>query len=146
LPTEQTCASDDPATRVCRTVIHLRNALLNKLDDALAECDLTAAQYGVLVTLSDLNQATSTQLCDALAYDKGAMSRMLRRLECKALVTRVLQSDKRSQMIALTSSGQTRYEKACGCVSQVYQQSLQDVNESDMKVVENVLTNCLKQL
>ena len=146
MPTEQTCATDDSATRICRTVIHLRNALLTKLDDALAECDLTAAQYGVLVTLSDMNQATSTQLCDALAYDKGAMSRMLKRLECKALVARVLQSDNRSQIITLTSSGQARFKKACGCVAQVYQQSLQNVNQSDMNVVENVLTNCLKQL
>lgn len=146
MPTEQACSTDDAATRICRTVIHLRNALLVKLDNTLAACDLTAAQYGVLVMLSDMKQATSTQLCEALAYDKGAMSRMLKRLECKALVERVLQSDNRSQMIALTASGQARFEKACDCVAQVYQHSLQDVNESDMKVVENVLSRCLKQL
>ncbi|TBU88787.1 MarR family winged helix-turn-helix transcriptional regulator [Phytopseudomonas dryadis] len=86
-------------------------ALINQLKDRLLERHLvdhgvTAAQFKVVLLISQGRASTPADLVRLLSLDSGAMTRMLDRLEQKALITRERSSEDRRQVrLALTESG-----------------------------------------
>lgn len=143
---EPACYLETQATNICRSVFQLRNALIAKLDSTLEACGLTAAQYGVLINLVELQSATPAQLCESLAYDKGAMSRMLKRLECKSLIYRASQPDGRSFVVALTAQGITQFTQAQKCVTQVFDCCLASIEPQDRDTLQHALSIAIKSL
>ncbi|CAE6922266.1 DNA-binding transcriptional regulator, MarR family [Pseudomonas marincola] len=85
-----------------------RAALLKDrlLDKHLAELDVTAAQFKVLIIIAQYELDTPADLCRYLALDSGSMTRMLDRLEQKKLLVRKrCATDRRQVRLALTASG-----------------------------------------
>ena len=131
-------------TQVARQIIQARNSLLGKLDMALNKFDLTAAQYGVLDSLAEAEEATAGQLCQRLNYDKGAMSRMLVRLEKKKLITRLVQKeDARVFNLALSTSGVAMFPSARSCVDKVYADVFAHISGNELNTLQSVLANTL---
>lgn len=87
-------------------------ALINQLKDRMIERHLvdhqvTAAQFKVVLLVSQQRASTPAELVRLLNLDSGAMTRMLDRLEQKGLLTRERsQADRRQVYLRLTAAGE----------------------------------------
>lgn len=87
-------------------------ALINQLKDRILERHLvdhqiTAAQFKVVLLISQQRASTPADLVRLLNLDSGAMTRMLDRLEHKGLLTRERShADRRQVHLRLTESGE----------------------------------------
>ncbi|NBA95918.1 MarR family winged helix-turn-helix transcriptional regulator [Pseudomonas sp. R5(2019)] len=76
------------------------------LDTHLMPFGITAAQFKVLIIMSQFSVDTPAELCRYLSLDSGAMTRMLDRLEQKDLIARRrCENDRRQVRLALTVEG-----------------------------------------
>jgi len=92
------------------TVGHLigraRSVLLTGLDAELEPFGLTGAQFAVLKHVADGTAETAADLCRTMHYDTGSMTRMLDRLEEKAMLRRErCTHDRRVVYLRMTSTG-----------------------------------------
>ena len=89
-----------------------RSTLLTNLDAELEQYGLTGVQYGVLKHLADGTALTAVDLSRILHYDTGSMTRMLDRLEEKALLRRERgKEDRRVVHLRMTSAGRALLPK-----------------------------------
>ena len=85
----------------------VRTDLLSSLDRELAEHRISGAQHAILAALAEDGIDSAANLCRAMSYDPGAMTRMLDRLERKGLVHRArCRKDRRVVRLELTDEGQ----------------------------------------
>jgi len=83
-----------------------RSALLTGLDGELEPFGLTGAQFAVLKNVADGVAATAADLCRTMHYDTGSMTRMLDRLEEKAVLRRErCTQDRRVVYLRITDTG-----------------------------------------
>jgi len=83
-----------------------RAALLTGLDSELEPFGLTGAQFAVLKNVADGTADTAADLCRTMHYDTGSMTRMLDRLEEKAVLRRErCTEDRRVVFLRITESG-----------------------------------------
>jgi len=94
----------------CAIGILLGRAALLKdriLDSHLESEGITAAQFKVLIIVTQYQVDTPAELCRYLGLDSGSMTRMLDRLVQKGLIERNrCAEDRRQVRLALTSEGQ----------------------------------------
>lgn len=142
------CIDDlDPVQDLGRLVSYLRTNLVDHLDTALTPIDLTSAQYIVVVLLARGTVNTLAQLCDHMVYDRGAMSRLLTRLEEKDLVEKIQSSeDRRSTLLRLTDKGQKLYPDILPIVNKIYQNALIDFSENEKKQLAELLFRAIHNL
>ncbi len=77
------------------------------LDTHLQDFGVTAAQFKVLIIVSQFAVDTPAELCRYLGLDSGSMTRMLDRLEQKDLIVRSRCPDDRRQVrVGLSEEGQ----------------------------------------
>ena len=73
---------------------------------------LTTTQFDVIATLGNQPPMTCKELGEKTLVTKGTLTGVLERLEAKGILERKLNpEDARSQMIGLTQTGQTLFEK-----------------------------------
>src|SRR5277367_6328373 len=83
-----------------------RSALLTGLDCELEPFGLTGAQFAVLKYVADGVAETAADLCRTMHYDTGSMTRMLDRLEEKAVLRRErCTEDRRVVYLRITETG-----------------------------------------
>jgi DNA-binding MarR family transcriptional regulator len=83
-----------------------RASLLSGLDAELARFGLSGMQFAVLKHVAEGSARTAADLCRFMQYDTGAMTRILDRLEEKALVRRERsREDRRTVVLRVTASG-----------------------------------------
>jgi MarR family transcriptional regulator, multiple antibiotic resistance protein MarR len=83
-----------------------RTALLTSLDTELEPFGLTGAQFSVLKNVAAGTAATAADLCRTMHYDTGSMTRMLDRLEEKAVLRRErCTKDRRVVFLRMTATG-----------------------------------------
>jgi DNA-binding MarR family transcriptional regulator len=83
-----------------------RSALLTGLDTELEPFGLTGAQFAVLKNVADGVASTAADLCRTMHYDTGSMTRMLDRLEEKAVLRRErCTEDRRVVYLRITDTG-----------------------------------------
>ena len=124
----------------------VRMAILNGmdqeflLDEELAALEVTAAQFIILKNLLKGNAKSACELCRAMDYDRGAMSRMLDRLESKNLLRRVaLAHTRREQSIEVTEAGKAAFPKMQVCLAKVLSKLLSGVEKAQVREVERTL-------
>jgi DNA-binding MarR family transcriptional regulator len=89
--------------------------LMCALDRELAVHDLSASEFEVLQQLHEAEACSlrMTTLGESAHLSQSALSRLVSRLERDGLVERkACEQDRRSQYVALTASGRTRYADA----------------------------------
>lgn len=91
-------------TSLCYYLTKARQAMVERLDSALAPLDLTAQQISVILLLARGYARTPFELSRKLSYDSGSMTRMLDRLERKGLIARARSAQDR-RVIELTLTG-----------------------------------------
>lgn len=104
----------------------LRASLLGAMDTALAPMDLTAAQVIVLRRLVSGPLDTPGELCRVLDYDRGAMSRLLDRIEAKGIIQRKrCCDDRRSVRIHLTDKGEALIPEIETIIDDIFDRAFQ---------------------
>ncbi|MCF2919071.1 MarR family transcriptional regulator [Pseudoalteromonas sp. APAL1] len=144
----QCCIEDlDPVQDLGRLVSYLRSNLVTHLDDALEDKELTSAQYIVVVLLARGKVNTLAELCEHMMYDRGAMSRLLSRLEDKGLVAKKQSvEDRRSTLLCLTEKGQQLYPEILPTVNDIYRKALTGFSGDEQKQLASLLFRAIHNL
>ena len=144
----QCCIEDlDPVQDLGRLVSYLRSNLVTHLDDALEDKELTSAQYIVVVLLARGKVNTLAELCEHMVYDRGAMSRLLSRLEDKGLVAKKQSvEDRRSTLLCLTDKGQQLYPEILPTVNDIYRKALTGFSDDEQEQLASLLFRAIHNL
>jgi DNA-binding MarR family transcriptional regulator len=113
-------------------------------DKELASLEVTAAQFAIIRNVLKGSANSACELCKFMDYDRGAMSRMIDRLENKGLVRRVaLAHTRRGMAVEITAAGKAAYPKMQACVARVVNRMLKGVSKSQVREAESVLKRML---
>lgn len=108
--------------------------LLDDLDKELEPLDITAAQYVILLRLSEVDVGSASGLCKGVSYDPGAMTRMIDRLEKKGLVRRIRRADDRRKVdLELTAEGKTLRPKLIAAIVRVLNRRLRGFSKTEVE-------------
>lgn len=131
-------------------IMHVRLAIMSALDNEflgdreVAPLEITTAQFAILKNVLKGSARSACDLCKAMDYDRGAMSRMIDRLESKRLIRRVpLAHTRRSVAIEVTEEGRAAYPKMEACLERVVNRLLKGVTKAQVREVESVLKRML---
>jgi MarR family multiple antibiotic resistance transcriptional regulator len=131
-------------------VAQIRLAIVGGLDEELlgdrevASLEVTAAQFIILKNVLKGSAQSACELCKSMDYDRGAMSRMIDRLETKHLIRRVaLSHTRRSVALEVTDAGRAAFPKMEACLDRVVNRLLKGVTKTQVRDVEKVLRRML---
>lgn len=80
-------------------------------------------------------------------YDRGAMTRLLQRLEGKGVVTRSQDpSDRRVQILKLTDKGKRLHSQVQPTIDRLHAQALSGLDEDQAKVLATLLCRVIHNL
>jgi DNA-binding MarR family transcriptional regulator len=131
-------------TNVGRLIGRVRHAILHAIDAKLAPLDLTAAQWAVVVYLAEGLASTPAELATLLDSDRGAMTRLLDRLESKSIICRKPHpTDRRSVTVTLTDSGRAAYPAIRPMVVEVLNDLLEGFKSEEVDQLESYLHRIL---
>jgi DNA-binding MarR family transcriptional regulator len=87
---------------------------------------------------------TPSAICELLEYDRGAMTRMIDRLEEKGLLRRVPdEGDRRTIRLELTKEGEALFPKLIGRIVHVLNGFLQGFSEKELEQLKGYLGRML---
>ena len=113
-------------------------------DEEVAPLEVTAAQFVIIANVLKGHANSACELCKFMDYDRGAMSRMLDRLETKGLIRRVpLAHTRRGMAVEVTEAGKAAFPKMQACLSRVVNRLLKGVTRTEVREVEKVLKRML---
>lgn len=145
-----TCSSEDtvnPQTDIGWLLATSYHRLIQQADKLLSPLGLTAAQYGVVMMLARGEASTSSELCRLMEYDRGAMTRLLQRLESKELLTRSPDpADRRSQTLRLSRKGERLHEQGETVIDRLHGQALQELEPDEAKLLATLLCRVIHNL
>lgn len=109
-------------------------------DEAVASLEVTAAQFVIIANVLKGHANSACELCKYMDYDRGAMSRMIDRLESKGLIRRVpLAHTRRSVALEVTEAGRAAFPKMQACLTKVLNRLLKGVTKTQVREVEKTL-------
>ena len=137
-------------TELAPLVVHVRLAITSGLDTEfladpdVAPLEITAAQFAILKNVLKGRAESACDLCKSMDYDRGAMSRMIDRLETKRLIRRVpLPHTRRSVALEVTEAGRAAFPRMEACLNRVVSRLLKGVTKAEVREVERVLKRML---
>ncbi len=117
------------------------------VDDEMAELDLTGAQWTPLFMIHSGMGATAAGLARAAGTDTGAMTRMLDRLEAKALVRRVrCPVDRRVIKLELTTEGHRLCREIPYGLARVLNSSLRGFTADELATLKSLLRRMIANI
>lgn len=138
------------ATSLSALIMQVRLAIIRGLDaeflgdPEVAPLEITTAQFAILKNVLRGSASSACDLCKAMDYDRGAMSRMIDRLETKQLIRRVpLAHTRRSVAIEVTAAGRAAFPKMEACLDRVVARLLKGVTKAQVREAETVLERML---
>jgi DNA-binding MarR family transcriptional regulator len=145
--------SKDQHTDIAPLIGQVRMAIIAEVDrefltdEELAALDVTTAQFAILKNVLNGSAHTACELCKFMDYDRGAMSRMIDRLEKKHLIRRVaLPHTRKTMALQVTPEGKAAYPKMQSCLTRVVNRMLKGVNKTQLREVELVLKRMLTNI
>jgi DNA-binding MarR family transcriptional regulator len=132
-----------PGTHACLSFL-VRHAWLSMrtvVAGALAEHELSVAQYGTLILVAEQPGITVAEVARKVGSARQSANEMLAGLERAGLVERRAHpKDRRAQQVFLTTAGRERMDAATPSVRAVEEQLELDFSASDRKAVRAWLT------
>lgn len=123
----------------------LRARLMAALDRELASLGITSAQWAVLVQVAQTPGCTAAALCRRVHYDTGSMTRMLDRLEEKALIRRARSDqDRRAAHLYLTESGESVHARLPEYAVRVLNSHFEGFTATEVETLRSLLTRMLQ--
>ena len=136
--------SFDPHQAIGALIGRTRKAMIQMIDAELAPLQVSAAQWLVVLLLGQGAASNAAELCELLGYDPGAMTRLLDRLEEKAVLRRVRgDGDRRTVRLELTASGRALYPKILAAMVDVFNRLLRGFSRSEVDELEGYLRRML---
>jgi MarR family transcriptional regulator, multiple antibiotic resistance protein MarR len=121
----------------------VRARLVGSIDAALEPLDLTLAQWIALMSIRE-GAGTAVDTCRVIGCDTGSMTRMLDRLEEKALLRRERsKADRRVVHLVITPTGETMAKRAMPLVVGVLNQYLRDFSSDEFDMLKALLRKML---
>jgi DNA-binding MarR family transcriptional regulator len=134
-------------------VAQVRLAIIAGVDQEFLGCEevasleVTAAQFSILKIVLKGNARSACELCKFMDYDRGAMSRMIDRLESKNLIRRVpLAHTRRTMALEVTAAGKAAFPKMEACLDRVVGRLLKGVTKTQVREAEKVLKRMLENV
>ncbi|GAB3113067.1 MarR family transcriptional regulator [Aestuariicella hydrocarbonica] len=122
------------------------NMLSGAIDKQLLPYDLTHPQFAILMLLSEQSCSTAANLARESSGDTGAITRMIDRLEAKALIRRERSTeDRRVINIVLTDFGKLVVEKMPVIAINVLNDHLQHFDADEITTLKRLLNKLLDQ-
>lgn len=121
------------------------------LKDRVLDCHLeahgvTAAQFKVLIIVTQYQIDTPAELCRSLGLDSGSMTRMLDRLEQKGLLQRQrCPQDRRQVRLALTADGQLLADRLPQVGAAAMNELVGGLQPEELQTLEALLSKVLLQ-
>ena len=113
-------------------------------DKELAALEVTSAQFVIIANVLKGHAKSACELCSFMDYDRGAMSRMIDRLESKGLLRRVaLPHTRRTMALEVTAAGKEAFPKMQACLARVLNRLLNGVTKTHVREVERTLKQML---
>ncbi len=113
-------------------------------DPEVAALEVTAPQFAILRNVLKGSAQSACELCKSMDYDRGAMSRMIDRLESKGLVRRVpLAHTRRTMALEVTATGKAAFPKMEACLERVVARLTKGISKTALREAENVLKRML---
>jgi len=101
---------DDPAVQAWIQLVHSYHRIVRRLEQALAEHDLTLAQFEILARLHFDGVISQNELARRLLVTKGNICGLLDRMAAANLVTRRTDpADRRANQLHMTTEGRRRF-------------------------------------
>ncbi|NIE76147.1 MarR family transcriptional regulator [Pantoea sp. Ap-967] len=114
------------------------------LDWHLEPEGVTAAQFKVLIIVTQYQVDTPAELCRYLGLDSGSMTRMLDRLEQKGLILRNRCADDRRQVrLALSADGQRLADRLPEIGAAAMNELVGVLQADELKTLESLLAKVL---
>jgi DNA-binding MarR family transcriptional regulator len=138
-------AIPDDEMAVGHLVGRARSALLTGLDCELEQFGLTGAQFAVLKYVADGIADTAADLCRTLHYDTGSMTRMLDRLEEKAVLRRErCTQDRRVVYLRITDTGNELLPRLRAGALCVLERHLRGFSPEERATLKHFLTRMIE--
>jgi DNA-binding MarR family transcriptional regulator len=113
-------------------------------DKEVAALEVTTAQFTIIAQILKFDVNSACELCVKLDYDRGAMSRMIDRLQKKGLIRRVpLPHSRRTLALEVTAAGKAAFPKMEACVVRVVNRMLKGVTKTQVRQTERLLRKML---
>ena len=113
-------------------------------DEVLFSLELTAAQLAIVVALSAAETVSTIDLCERVAYDAGAMTRMLDRLQAKGVIRRRRSLvDRRVIHVGLTEQGRAGLPRMRKLAMEVAAQFLGGFSNTEVRELQSHLKRLL---
>lgn len=136
-----------PSISVGYLVNRARTEMFAAMDRELEPFDVTSAQYIIMAHFTFGLVDSVSSLCNSTAYDPGAMTRMIDRLEAKGLARRVRDSrDRRAVRVELTEEGKVLFPKMRVKAVGVLNHMLRDFTKSEARQLESLLQRALANI
>lgn len=119
-------------------------SMRRRIEQAMAEHDLTAAQWSPLWLLKREGPLTMQEVARELDVDTGATTRLIARLVAKGLIRRArLPSDRRVVRLSLTPAGEALAAKAPAVLARLNNEYLQGFSETEWQTLKSLLRRVL---
>lgn len=113
-------------------------------DKVLFSLELTPAQFAIVAALATAEATSSTDLCERTAYDAGAMTRMLDRLQAKGLIRRRRSlEDRRVVHLELTEKCRTGLPRMRQASTEVVERALRGFSSAEVRELQSYLSRLL---
>ena len=135
-----------PADCVCFGLRSAARAITRIYDDALKPCELKTTQFTLLAHLARLGAVAFSELTEQLVTDQTTLTRNLRPLERRRLISVRPGQDKRTREISLTTEGRAVFERALPLWQQAQQKITLKLGESRWTEMHSDLRNLITEL
>lgn len=135
--------------RIWRTYLTMTSRLQTAMHRQLQrDCELSLADYDVLVALSEHGPQRISDLGHALGWEQSRLSHQLRRMRGRGLVARHgIGDDRRAATVELTDGGRSALEAAAPGHADLVRSTVFDgLSRAQLRAVESAMDAVLKRL
>ncbi len=119
---------------------HAQLALNRTIDSKMAEMDLTAMQWAPLLLIAHGKARTAAELSRTTGVETSTMTRMLDRLESKALICRNrCEKDRRIIYLELTDTGKEFASKIPYVIAESFNYHLRGFSQDELSTLKSLL-------
>src|SRR5260221_6590526 len=129
-----------PGPCVCSFLRRTARSVSSLYDHFLAATGLTVTQYAVLARIGRADGISVSTLADNMGMDRTTLTRNLRPLERRRLVSSKAGADRRERLLRLTPSGRTQVEKSYPLWERAQSLMLSRLGDQRWKQLQNLLT------
>lgn len=129
-----------PRSNVARSIVDIASHVKESVDRRAAPLGITGAQWVVLIRIVSGVGANAAELCRAIGYDSGSMTRMLDRLEKAGLIYRErCAEDRRVVRVFPTPEGRALYPQLTPIAIDTLNQALQGFSRQEIDLLQSLL-------